>query len=157
DELDARERRGRLAAGTPTGFEALDRIIVGMQPSQLLLLAARPSIGKTALAGAIARRTAERGEPVPFVRLEQSGTELGERLRSDLAEVDSQLLRRGSFSEREAEALAEAGRRLGALPLHVSDRANQTALRIAAEARRLHHRRPLGLVVVDYLQLVEPE
>lgn len=156
--LDARMQRGSDAA-VSTGFLDLDKTLCGLQDGELILLAARPSTGKTALGLSIARHAAVRlGFPVLFVSLEQSRTELADRLLCAQASVDSQHVRKGMLTESEMDALVNAAEALQAGGrLHIDDQACQGMTRIGANARRLKARHGIRLLVLDYLQLIEPE
>jgi replicative DNA helicase len=156
--IDARTSKERRLSGLSTGFADLDELTAGLQDSELVVLAARPSVGKTALGLAIAAHaTLIMQRPVFFVSLEQSRVELMERLLCSQARVDGHRLRRGCLNEEEQDRLAAATQDVAKGLLHIDDRAVQSMLRIAANARRLKRKHGIGLVVVDYLQLVEPE
>jgi replicative DNA helicase len=156
DRIDARSGGG--SRGLPTGFESLDEILVGLQPGELTILAARPSVGKTAMGVSIARNLAlGAGAAVFFASLEQSRVELVERMIAGEAGVDSQLVRRGMLGKLEIRRLHEAGNRLRVAPVFFDDCARQSCQRIAANARRLVRRADVKAVIVDYLQLIEPE
>jgi replicative DNA helicase len=158
DRLDERERRGRGLSGLSTGFAGLDDLTAGLQPAELVVLAARPSVGKTALAAAVAANVAgDPATPVLFVSLEQRRAEIATRLLCARGAVDGHRLRRGRLSPEEVAKLGDAGRALGELNLYLHDKPEQRALETAARARRMRARRGLGLLVVDYLGLVEPE
>jgi replicative DNA helicase len=158
DRLDARRQRGAASCGLPTGFFSLDDYLTGLPPSELIVIAARPGIGKTSLAVALARRAAlVEGVGVLFISLEQARVELFERLLCGMASVDGQNVRRGSLTDEEARRFLAAGDEVRKAPLFIDDAANQRMLRIAATARRLKRRKGVGLVVVDYLQLIEPD
>jgi replicative DNA helicase len=157
DRIDAC-RAGNREAGVPTGFADLDNLLVGLQPSELILLAARPAVGKTALGALLADRAARAGHPTLFISLEMGGVEVVGRMLSALAPVDGQLIRQAHLlQEKELAAIHKAGDTLRQGRLWISDMPGQTMLRIASEARRIQHRHGLGLVVIDYLQLIEPE
>jgi replicative DNA helicase len=168
DRIDARTAKDQPISGIATGFTDLDGLTAGLQNSELVIIAARPSHGKTAFALNIARHVAvEERMPVFFVSLEQSRVELAERLLCCQARVDSHKLRKGYLAADEMNKLIAAGGELrgsneapGAsapVKLFIDDTAGQGMLRIAANARRLKLRHNLKLVVVDYLQLVEPD
>ncbi|MEZ6065342.1 MAG: replicative DNA helicase [Planctomycetaceae bacterium] len=150
------DQEGTLS-GTPTGFHGLDDMTSGFQPSELLVLAARPAMGKTALVCNFALSVAEAGEGVLLFSLEQSRLELAERLLCIHAKIDGHKLRQGELDEIEQHALQEGANFLRTLNLHIDDTAGRTMSQIAAIARRLKRRHGLGLVVIDYLQLIEPE
>jgi replicative DNA helicase len=159
DRIDTRQQRDQLSiSGLPTGFIDLDNLTAGLQNSELIILAARPSIGKTALALNIARHVAvEEQQPVFVVSLEQSRIELAERLLCSQARVDSHRLRKGHLSSEDMHKLIEAGGTLRNAKLFIDDTPGQGMLRIAANARRLKLRQAIKLVVIDYLQLIEPD
>jgi replicative DNA helicase len=157
--LDQRKARGdHEYSGVPTGFIDLDTLTAGFQSSELIILAARPSVGKTAFALNIARYVVvEERLPVLFVSLEQARVELAERLLCCQAMVDSQRLRKGHIGEDEITKIMEAGDILGGSKLFIDDTPGQSMLRIAANARRLKKRHDLRLVIIDYLQLIDPD
>jgi replicative DNA helicase len=153
---DRHARRSEDSLGT--GFIDLDRILAGFHPGELVYVAARPSIGKTALGLAIAHHVAvEEQKPVFFVSAEQSSIELGERLLVAQAQVDSHHVRRGMCTREECERLVEAGDDLSGGRLFVEDGTNQTTIQIAARARRLKRQHGIALAIVDYVQLIEPD
>jgi replicative DNA helicase len=155
--IDDRQGNER-SSGLSTGFLDLNEITAGLQSSELIIIAARPSVGKTSFALSIARNVAvDENEPVFFVSLEQSRIELAERLLCCQALVNSHSLRKGRLSAEDIEKLMEAGSRLGKAKLFIDDTPGQGMLRIAANARRLKVRQGIKLVIIDYLQLIEPE
>jgi replicative DNA helicase len=156
DDLD-RRMAPRAAAELSTGFVDLDRLTAGLRDSELMVIGARPSVGKTALGLALACNVLRQARPVLFVSLEQSRTDLGNRLCCAEAGIDLQRLRLGRLSKEEVLRFKEAGDRLAELPLHVDDEPFQRMMRILATARRLRLRHGIRLVVVDYLQLIEPD
>jgi replicative DNA helicase len=158
DRIDARHERGEYSiSGLPTGFIDLDEKTAGLQNSELIIVAARPSVGKTAFAVNIVRHIAvEDSKPVFFVSLEQSRIELAERLLCCQARVDSHKLRTHLNSE-DMQKLIEAGGLLRNARLFIDDSPGQGMLRIAANARRLKLRHGIKAVFVDYLQLIEPD
>ena len=147
----------RLTTGVPTALTALDELTGGWQPSSLNLLAARPSIGKTALALHLTAAAAAAGRGVLFASLEQAGGELAERFLAARTGLDATALRRAHLSPPECEMLLDATRLAESWPVWVDDEPRQTVTHIAARARRLAAAGKLGLIVVDYLQLVEPD
>jgi replicative DNA helicase len=156
DQRAGREHVG--VSGLPTGFIDLDAITAGLQNSELVLIAARPSVGKTAFALNLVRHIAvDKSQPVFFVSLEQSRIELAERLLCCQARVDSHKLRTGHLGGEDMQKLIEAGGLLRPAELFIDDTPGQSMLRIAANARRLKLQRDIRLVVVDYLQLIEPD
>jgi replicative DNA helicase len=158
--IDQRHKKDTNAPrGVATGFVDLDALTAGFQKSELIILAARPSVGKTAFALNMVRHVImEEGMPVFFVSLEQAKVELAERLLAMQARVNSHRLRTGHLSGDDMGKLVEAGDALrrGA-KLFIDDTPGQGMLRIAAAARRLKIRDDIKLVVIDYLQLIDPE
>jgi replicative DNA helicase len=160
DRIDQRHQRDSLASisGIPTGFLDLDEKTAGLQNSELVIVAARPSVGKTSLALSMARHIiVEEGLPVFFVSLEQSRIELAERLLCAQAYVDSHKLRKGHLASDDLQKLIHAGSILGQAKLFIDDTPGQGMLRIAANARRLKLRHGIRCLMVDYLQLIEPD
>ena len=163
DRIDARAKQNLSLSGISTGFLDLDNITAGMQNSELVIVAARPSVGKTAFALNLVRHViVEERLPVFFVSLEQARIELAERLLVAQARVDSHRLRKGALSADDIDKLFTAGGQLrgeasSPVKLFIDDTPSQTMLRIGANARRLKLRHGIRLVVIDYLQLIEPE
>ena len=157
--LDARKKGGVSdVSGIPTGYVDLDHLMAGLQKNELIILAARPSVGKTAMALNIVRHiVVEERVPVFFVSLEQARIELAERLLVCQARVDSHKLRKGTLGSEEMQRILDAGGILHKAKLFIDDTPSQGMLRIAANARRLKLREKIRLVVIDYLQLIEPE
>src|SRR5439155_9311010 len=149
--------RGQASvSGLPTGFIDLDEKTAGLQNSELIIIAARPSVGKTAFALNLARHiSVEDSQPVFFASLEQSRVELAERLLCCQARVDSHKLRTNRQSSEEMNKLIAAGDQLGRAKLYIDDSPGQSMLRIAANARRLKLRHGIKMVAIDYLQLIE--
>src|SRR5207248_3340266 len=151
--IDQRTKRGdpHAISGVPSGFVDLDALTAGFQNNELIILAARPSIGKTAFSLGITRHViVEEGLPVFFVSLEQSRIELAERLLCAQARVDSHKLRKGHLSAEDMGKLIAAGDQLRNAKLFIDDTPGQGMLRIAANARRLQLRHGIRLVVIDY-------
>jgi replicative DNA helicase len=159
DRIDTRHQGDAMSiSGLSTGFVDLDEKTAGLQNSELILVAARPSVGKTAFALNLARHVAvEEKQPLFFVSLEQSRIELAERLLCCQARVDSHKLRKGHLSADEMQRLIEAGGILGKAKLFIDDTPGQGMLRIAANARRLKMRHGIRTMFIDYLQLIEPD
>jgi replicative DNA helicase len=159
DRIDTRQQQDQMSiSGLPTGFIDLDEKTAGLQNSELIIVAARPSAGKTAFSINIVRNIAvEEKLPVFFVSLEQSRIELAERLLCCQARVDSHKLRKGHLGSEDLEKLIAAGGVLSKAKLFIDDTPGQGMLRIAANARRLRLRHKIRLVVVDYLQLIDPD
>ncbi len=159
DRIDARHSGAQLAySGLPTGFADLNEITAGLQNSEMIIIAARPSVGKTAFALSLVRNViVDEKHPVFFVSLEQSRLELAERMLCSQARVDSHRLRKGNLTPEDMDKLVEAGGILAKGKLFIDDSPTQSMLRISANARRLRHRQGIKLVVIDYLQLIEPD
>jgi replicative DNA helicase len=155
--VEARQDR-RQGSGLPTGFAELDGWTGGLQAGELTVLAARPSVGKTSLALALLRNLAlEHGLPLLFVSLEQSREELAERLIAMEGRVDSHRLRCGLLDDEDQLGAGRAVARLRPLPVWVDDSPSQSVLHIAANGRRFKARHGIRAVLIDYLQLIEPD
>ena len=139
------------ALGIPSGFTQLDNLITGLNRSDLILLAARPAMGKTSFALNIASNVAKKGKAVAVFSLEMSREQLVQRVLSAEARVQSQLLRSGNLSTDDWTRLAEAAEILSRVPLYIDD---STGITIAEMKARLRRVKDLGLVVIDYLQLM---
>lgn len=158
DRLDSRMEHHHAFGGLETGFDDLDQLTGGLQNSELTILAARPSMGKTALAMNIAEHiVTQLRQPVLFVSLEMSALELADRLLCSAAEVNGHRLRNGTIGHEERQKLVQASVELSKAPLYIDDSPSRTMTEIGANARRLKRRDNLALVVVDYLQLIEPD
>ena len=140
-------------------FEALDRMTGGWQKGDLIVIAARPSMGKTALAMNVVRNAAiDFGVPVAFFSLEMSAIQLTERLISSEAGIEREALRRGSTSQRDLERLAEEPvQRLIRAPIFIDDTPALSIMDLRAKARRICSKHKVQLIVVDYLQLMRAE
>ena len=148
---------GRRITGLATGYVDLDNQTAGLQPSELIILAARPSMGKTALALNIAENVAlRRQEPVAIFSLEMSKESLLLRMLASEARVDAHKFRTGHMNRDDWNKITGALTNLGEAPLWIDDSASSTVLEMGAKARRLKRDRGLSLMIVDYLQLVVP-
>ena len=149
---------GRRITGLATGYTELDNQMAGLQPSELVILAARPSMGKTALALNIAENVALRQhKPVAIFSLEMSKESLLLRLLASEARVDAHKFRTGHLSQEDWRSkITPTLARLGEAPLWIDDSASATVLEMGAKARRLMRDRGLALVIIDYLQLIVP-
>lgn len=157
EETTAIEERGFNAGaltGLSTGFFGLDHMLAGLQPSDLLILAARPSVGKTALAVDIMRSVVKSGAAVFFASLEMSGNQQAQRTLAAEGRVDANALRTGRMSEEDWRAITAAQERLHDGICIVDDDANQTPGSLGAACRRMKQKHALDLVIVDYLQLM---
>jgi replicative DNA helicase len=147
-----------MQGGIETGFKDLDSLTGGLHNSELVILAARPSMGKTALALNMAEYVAiELNITVLFVSLEMSSLELADRLLCSRARVDSHRLRNGTISNDDRRKLVERAGEISQAPLFVDDTPSRNMTEIAATARRLKRKNELGLIVIDYLQLIDPD
>lgn len=154
--LEDLEGRGPVT-GLATGYPDLDRLTAGLQPGSLVLLAARPGLGKSALAVNIATHAAARlNQPVALFSLEMSSGEIVQRILSAEARVPLARLRTGQLSDPDWAALSATVGRLADAPLHLDDSPGLSAGDVRARSRRLQRRGGLALVVVDYLQLLAP-
>jgi len=144
--------------GTPSGFRDLDRLTSGFQPGNLIIVAARPSMGKSALALCIAANMGVRHNvPVGLFTLEMSKSEVTQRLMCSEAKVESQRLRNGKLQQDDWPRLTAACDKLAKAPIYVDDTGLLNMMEVRSKARRLKARHPnLGLIVVDYLQLLTP-
>jgi len=165
---NAYQRAGHLS-GLATGLSDLDNRLGGLQPSDLIILAGRPSMGKTALATNIAyniaRNFRSEGQPdgtakvldgavVGFFSLEMSAEQLATRILSEQAEISSEKIRRGMIDEREFTKLVQVSQEMSQIPLHIDQTGGISIAQLAARARKLKRQKGLGLLVVDYLQLL---
>ena len=145
-----------MVTGLSCGFTDLNQMTAGFQPSDLIILAARPSMGKTSFALDIARFVSlHEGIPTAIFSLEMSKQQLGVRLLCSQAQVDSQKVRTGYLARTDWPKLHEAGRRLSEAKMFIDDSAALSVLDLRARARRLAAEQPLGLIIIDYLQLMQ--
>ncbi len=157
DSLYHQENKSDVT-GVPTGFIDVDKMTAGFQPGELIVIAGRPSMGKTALALNIAEHVAvHNGLPVAVFSMEMSGTQLASRLLGSLAVVDQHLMRTGNLTDAQWSALSEAMAKLHDAPIYIDETGALNILEIRGRTRRLKRQYgKLGLVVVDYLQLMSP-
>ena len=156
DRLDYLHQHKGEVSGIRTGFADLDALTTGLQKSDLIILAARPSIGKTSLALNFAEHAAVReGKTVGIFSLEMSKEQLVLRLLSSVANIDSQRLRTGFLEEMDFTRLAPAMNTLAEAPIFIDDTPNITTMELRTKARRLQAESGLDLVIVDYLQLMQ--
>jgi replicative DNA helicase len=152
--IDVLFDRGQRVTGVETGFVDLDNLTSGLQPGELIIIASRPSLGKTALALNIAAHAATKGNVVGVFSLEMSKEALLIRLLCSEARIDSHKLRTGFSSREDWAKMTQALGRLAEAPLFVDDTAAPSIMQIRAKARRLKAEKGLNLLIVDYLQLV---
>jgi replicative DNA helicase len=155
DRLEELHKDKSKIRGVPTGFPAMDKLLAGLQPSDLAVLASRPSMGKSTLAMNIAHHVAVREKQAVLVfSLEMSKEQLVDRLLAAEAGVDAWKIRTGNLNDQDFEALGQAMGQLSEAPIFIDDTPVLNVLEMRTKARREKHRRPLGLIIVDYLQLM---
>jgi len=155
ERLDDLHKDKKKIRGIPTGYRDIDETLAGLQRSDLLILAARPSMGKTAFVLNLAHNVAvDAKEPVLIFSLEMSKEQLVDRLLSMQSGVDAWALRTGNLTDNDFEKLANAMGVLGEAPIYIDDTPGITVSDLRTKARREAHVRPPGLIVVDYLQLM---
>lgn len=163
--IDARMKGEHIDGGVETHFVDFDNMTGGLHNGELIILAARPSMGKTAFAMNIAEQVSMQGKaPVLFVSLEMSAIELADRLLCSVARVNGRGLRTGSISQEDRQRLIRHAMEVSQAPLYVDDAPSRSVSEIAAVARRITQqeqakptKKRLGLIVIDYLQLIEPD
>jgi replicative DNA helicase len=159
DRIEHLSKTTHELRGVPTGFPDLDNKLAGFQKSDLIILAARPSMGKTSLALDIMRKAAiNKNVPVAIFSLEMSSQQLVDRMLAAESQVDSWKLRTGHnlSIENDFKAIGDAISRLSSAPIYIDDQPGNNILKMRAVARRLKNEKGLGLIVVDYLQLMVP-
>lgn len=155
EKLDERQANGDKIKGIPTGFKDLDGILAGVQNSDLIIIAGRPAMGKSSFALNIAQHIATKeGIPVGLFSLEMSKEQLGDRLLSAESAIDSWKLRTGNLSDSDYLKIGEAMAKLSEAPIFIDDSAIINVLEMRTKARRMQAESGLGLIVIDYLQLV---
>jgi replicative DNA helicase len=161
DELDKLHKLsidGTSVTGTRSGFDALDDLTGGFQPGNLIILAARPGMGKSCLVTNIAENAALKyDEPVALFSLEMSETELAQRFIASQSSTKLTDLRKGRVAEKVWPKIMKATNDLAQAPLYIDDSSDVGLLEIRAKARRLHQQRKLGLIIVDYVQLMRAD
>jgi replicative DNA helicase len=156
ETLEEKQGNHSLVTGVPTGFNQLDNLTSGLQNSDLIIIAARPSMGKTALALNIARNAAvDANIPVAVFSLEMSKEQLSLRMLCSEARIDSSRLRGGFFSMEDWHRLTDAAGILSEAPIYIDDSPSLSAMEIRAKARRLKMDKNIGLIIIDYLQLMQ--
>lgn len=169
ESAEKAQARGGKISGVTSGFTDVDSLLGGLQPSDLLILAGRPGMGKTALATNMAFHAARfwaqdiedgaevpRGAAVLFFSLEMAAQQLSARILAEQTEIEMWKIRNGKFSESEWEKFVLTMQDLSTLPLFIDDTGGISIAQIAARARRLKREKKIGLIVIDYLQLIEP-
>jgi len=146
---------GTSPAGLATGFRDLDNLLGGLQPANMVVIAARPSMGKSTLALNIATNVALRGETVAIFSLEMSKIEIAQRLISSIGKVDTRVMRMGASNDQEWKRINDAAAKMFTAPMYVDDSSAVNVTDIRAKCRRLQRAHGLSLIVVDYLQLMQ--
>jgi replicative DNA helicase len=155
ERLDGLHKDKQTLRGVPTGYKSLDNLLAGLQKSDLIILAARPSMGKTSLALNIAQHVATKeGIPVGVFSLEMSKEQLIDRLLASEAGIDSWKLRTGNLEDRDFEKINKAMGVLADAPIFIDDSPMANVMEMRTKARRLQSENDLGLIVIDYLQLM---
>jgi replicative DNA helicase len=156
ERIEALQRGGKTITGVASGFTDLDELTSGFQPADLVIVAARPSMGKTALVLNIAQYAAiEKNVPVALFSLEMSKESLVQRMLTAEGRVDAQKMRKGLLRDEDYSRLARAAGILSGAPIWIDDSAGITLLEIRSKARRLKADQDIGMVVIDYLQLIQ--
>jgi replicative DNA helicase len=169
EQAEKAQLRGGKISGVTSGFIEVDRLLGGLQPSDLLIVAGRPGMGKTAFAVNMAFNAAHayaqdiaagvtepRGSPVLFFSLEMAAQQLSARVLAERTEIEMWQIRSGKFSESEWEKFVLTMQELSSIPLYIDDTGGISIAQIAARARRLKREKNIGVIMVDYLQLIEP-
>ncbi|MFT4214255.1 MAG: replicative DNA helicase [Microbacterium sp.] len=155
DEIEAARGRDGQMTGIPTGFSGLDQLTNGLHPGQMVIIAARPAMGKSTLALDFARAAAIKSDmPTIFFSLEMGKSEIAMRLMSAEGAVPLQSMRKGTLDSRDWTTIASVRGRINDAPLYIDDSPNMTLVEIRAKCRRLKQRVGLKMVVIDYLQLM---
>ena len=154
ERIETLQKSGKSVTGVPSGFADLDEMTSGFQKSELIIVAARPSMGKTAFCLNIATHAAVDGHGVAIFSLEMSKDALVQRMLCAEARVDSQAVRRGMLKDRDFTNLARAAGVMGQCPVWIDDTPAITLLEMRSKARRLKADNDLGMIIVDYLQLM---
>ena len=152
--IEAKALEGDGLSGLSTGIKDLDAKLGGLQPSDLIIIAGRPGVGKTSLATNIAYLVAKSGDPVGVFSMEMSRQQLAMRLLSEKSEISSERLRRGKVAPAEWQKLKAAGDALQPLPIHLDQTGGLSIGQLSLRARRWHRMHRLSLIVIDYLQLM---
>jgi replicative DNA helicase len=154
-EMEAAQNRGGELTGIATGFTELDQLTHGLHPGQLVILAARPAMGKSTLALDIARNAAiTKGNSTIFFSLEMGRAEIAMRLLSAESAISLQSMRKGMLAEKDWSKIAATRGKINDAPLYIDDSPNMTLVEIRAKCRRLAQQTDLKMVVIDYLQLL---
>ena len=155
EKIEDLYHREEFITGVSSGFDEFDEITTGFQPSEFIVIAGRPAMGKTAFCMSIAQYASiSKNTPVAIFSLEMSKSQLVQRMLCSEARIDAHNLRKGRLAESDWAPLSNAAGRLASAPIFIDDTAGITCLEIKAKARRLKAQHNLGLVIIDYLQLI---
>lgn len=156
DRMEELHRNKGALRGVKTGYKDLDNMTAGLQKSDLVVLAARPAMGKTTLVTNLAYNVATIAkQPVLFFSLEMSKEQLVDRMLADASGVDAWNIRTGNLSDDDFSKLSEAMGEMAEAPIYIDDTPGMTVLEMRTKARRAQHENPLGLIIIDYLQLMQ--
>jgi len=156
DRMEELHRNKGALRGVKTGYKDLDNMTAGLQKSDLIVLAARPAMGKTTLVTNLAYNVATIAkQPVLFFSLEMSKEQLVDRMLADASGVDAWNIRTGNLSDDDFAKLSEAMGEMAEAPIYIDDTPGMTVLEMRTKARRAQHEHPLGLIIIDYLQLMQ--
>ena len=156
DRIEELSKNKGSLRGVRTGYRDLDNMTAGLQKSDLIILAARPAMGKTTLVTNLAYNVATiEKSPVLFFSLEMSKEQLVDRMLADASGVDSWNIRTGNLSDEDFAKLSEAMGEMAEAPIYIDDTPGLSVLEMRTKARRIAHENPLGLIIVDYLQLMQ--
>ncbi|MGN6147133.1 MAG: replicative DNA helicase, partial [Rhizomicrobium sp.] len=168
-QAERAQARGGRISGVTTGFTDIDSLLGGFQPSDLLIIAGRPGMGKTSLATNMAFNAARmyqqdieagaevpRGAPVLFFSLEMAAQQLSGRILSEQTEIEMWKIRNGKFTDSEWDKFVLTMQELSTLPLYIDDTGGISIAQVAARARRLKREKNIGCIMIDYLQLIDP-
>jgi replicative DNA helicase len=153
-EIELVSQKGSETTGVTTGFTELDKITNGWQSSDLIIMAARPGMGKTAFTLSLTKNAAQAGKGVAFFSLEMANVQLVQRLISMEAEINSSKLRNGQLEEYEWRKLHAAVEKLSTLPIYIDDTPGLNIFELRAKCRRLKQNHDISMIVIDYLQLM---
>mgnify|MGYP001040609733 FL=1 len=155
-QLQEQAAAGEDALGVKTGFQQLDHKLLGLREGQMVVVGARPGVGKTSFALNLAVQAAENGATVAFFSLEMSSTEIAQRLLAARSAVGLQKIRSANISGEEWPALLQASEEISKLDILIDDTPGTTVTEVRAKARRMLHNKEKAVVILDYLQLVSP-
>lgn len=153
-EIEDKNKKGDLIPGISTGLSDLDSLILGLNRDDLIIIAGRPGMGKSALAGNIAQYVAMQGKPVAFFSLEMPGNSLMMRFLASHTGIDTRHLRRGFVRDNQWPSLISAASVISGVPLFIDDKPDLTPMELRAKARSLKAEHNLALLIVDYIQLM---